>query len=241
MNARHRSKGRRDEPATASVVRRPRGERKGLEPEFEALAAGEVDRLGGPARRPRLTDPRPQYLVPGVANRDARAVFDHRVRVLETLAGAHREDPDDRGRRSRLGVGLAEAAALGLWRGRSLTSFDALAEQLLEIPADAARGLAREAAGHDDLHPFSEETVAIWMRAEAALLEQGEGEARIRARRDPDGTERLSLDAESVAFAATVSTMAGRLRPLAREVRPTRPERPSPRGPRRGPGEPRSK
>jgi len=217
MNARHRSKGRRDEPATASVVRRPRGERKGLEPEFEALAAGEVDRLGGPARRPRLTDPRPQYLVPGVANRDARAVFDHRVRVLETLAGAHREDPDDRGRRSRLGVGLAEAAALGLWRGRSLTSFDALAEQLLEIPADAARGLAREAAGHDDLHPFSEETVAIWMRAEAALLEAGEG-GTVRVDLIGDA-ERVHLDLPSGSAPTALATLGRLLGPLDRDRR----------------------
>lgn len=224
MSGRRSNKGSGAPPDPRGVVRRSPRDRKRLPPELEALASGSVDRLRRPPGRPRLADPRAHFLVPGVANRDARAVFDARLPQLRELAAAHREDPDDPEGARRLAEALRQAAALGLWRGRSLTGFDAFVEQLLDLAPAEARALV-SATGAGDVHPFSEETVAVWMRAEAAVIEAGL-EARVTAERDEDGAERLVLSAESVSFAAAAAAMGARLRPLSREVPPGRPPRP---------------
>ncbi|MBX3247142.1 MAG: hypothetical protein KF901_08180 [Myxococcales bacterium] len=147
-----------------TVVRRGEGSRsKRLAPDLEPLARGEAEFIRGKPRRPRLQDPRALALVPGVANRDARAVFEARVEAMI----AYR---DEEGPLSRL---LAEALWMGLWRGRSVTSFDALAEEVLDLPGDEARRLAELACAGASMpaETLTEELLAVWYRAEAALLE----------------------------------------------------------------------
>ena len=76
-------------PKTAPVVvKRPSEERKRLPPELEAFARSDEERLR--IRKPRqdrgkVNDPREGYLIPGVANRDARTVYDQRVQAMQTL------------------------------------------------------------------------------------------------------------------------------------------------------------
>jgi hypothetical protein len=128
-----------------------------------------VDRLRRP-RRPRLRDDRPVRLVPGVKNSDARLVFEARLLALEA---ARKDHPADPAATARLGRLLAEAWALELWRGRSMTSFDALAGELLDLDIDEARTLATEAAKEAaiPIGEITEEAIAAWMRAEAALVD----------------------------------------------------------------------
>lgn len=207
-----RSKG----PGDERVVRRPRGERKRLDPALEALAHGETDRLRPPPRRPRLDDPRPRFLVPGVANRDARDVYDARVASLRAAAEAHRAAPEDAPARLALARGLDEARALGVWRGRSVTGFDAFVEQVLGLEPAEAWALAGEAP--EPLpERISNEAIAVWMRVEAALAEHGV-EGRVDVRVGDDGVERVRFEAESAAFPLTVDAMHRRLAPLARDV-----------------------
>src|SRR5262249_52316042 len=73
-------------PESRPIVRgRPASDRKRLAPEFEALVRGDKDWRRQAPRKPstKLRDPRVQALVPGVANRDARTVFDARVAALK--------------------------------------------------------------------------------------------------------------------------------------------------------------
>ena len=165
------------------MFRRDDRPKKRLPEDLEDLARGDADRVRPPPRRPRIQDERPIALVPGVANRDARAVFDARlVRLEQDRAGY----PDDADARDRLAEGLREAAELRLWRGRSLTGFDALAEQLLSLPSSEAR----EISGPP--RDLTDEAIAIWIRAEAALLSV-RIEARVRIVVDGT-TERLSIE-----------------------------------------------
>ncbi|HJL00152.1 MAG TPA: hypothetical protein RMH85_10390 [Polyangiaceae bacterium LLY-WYZ-15_(1-7)] len=200
------AKRKKRDPGKPVLRRRGSGEpRKGLDPELEALARGDED-VYRPRRKrgPRLRDPRPVALVPGVANRDARSVLDARVARMREA----REDDAELGRL------LAEALWLGLWRGRSLIDFDALAEEVLEVPADRAQALAKAACAAAELpmDTLSDEAVAIWMRAEAALLDAG-FEGRVSAV-DPK-TLRFEL-AVPVAPQA-LAAMGRRMTPLVRD------------------------
>ncbi len=175
----------RDRP-TPPVVRRARDERKRLPAELEAFAAGDDDALWRRARsRDRMDDPRPvaASLVPGVANRDARAVFDARIKRLRAAVTAG----DDESLRD----GLADAVRLGLWRANAIVGFDVMAEAVLGVPSDRARALAKEGAAvqGEECQPADEATVALWMRAEAGLLEASP-DARVWLRR---GTLRLEI------------------------------------------------
>ena len=191
----------------SKVVRRSREDRKQLDPELEPLARGDVDRLRRrrPPRGPRLKDPRAVALVPGVANRDARAVFDARLVRLQSAQA--RDDQD------ALGRGLAEMSLLRLWRGRSLTSLQALCADLLQLSdgeqlAEAGRAQLNLS---NDLE-LSDETIAAWLRAEAALGEVGvEGVVSITE------TGQLTFQCAPVCFAQGVDAMARRLRPLLRD------------------------
>ena len=141
-----------------------RGIRK-LPSQFESLAAGEK-----PYRRPatrRPVDPRPHGLVPGVSNRDARLAYDARVRALLATVG------EGASAERALGVGLCEAIWLGLWRCRQLTGFEAFAEDVVGIGLARALALAEThaAAVGVGLAKLPEKAVAMWLRAEAALLE----------------------------------------------------------------------
>lgn len=196
------------------VVRRPASERKRLPPELEAFARSDEKRLRGKPRSPRLNDPRDVALVPGVANRDARQVFEARIEALGDAA-KDRESPEGRARLARL---LAEAYFLGLWRGRSITGFDVMVDALLEIPADEARQLAEAGADALDLEldQATEEAVAIWFRADAALLEAGQ-EARISPYVNEEGEECLRIDVTVARGPDALHAIGRRLTPLVRD------------------------
>lgn len=165
---------RAPKPEPERVVRRPKNERKALPPQLEAFAAGDHDAIWRRhEQRGRLDDPRPVALVPGVKNADARAVFEVRAARMKAALAAG----DD----AALGNELAEARAMGLWRANAVVSFDALAESVLGIALDRADALARSGKarlGLDD--KLSDAAVAVWLRAEAAMVvEGGGGRARI--------------------------------------------------------------
>jgi len=147
------------------IVKRPPSERKRLPPALEAFARGDEQAL---RRRPertidrgRLHDDRPAGLIPGVRNRDARAVYDARVvRLRDAVAGRPAQD-------AALVQGLIEAIELRLWRARNVTGPSAFVEQVVGIArseVDALLG-ARKFERLDDVF------IATWLGAEAALLE----------------------------------------------------------------------
>jgi len=181
---------RRPKPAP-TVTRRAADGTKGkrLDPELEALARGD-----DPPRRKRerrLKDPRAIALVPGVANRDARTVYDAKVEAVRAAS------PEDRP------ALLAEAAWTRWYRGRSITTLEALAEDVLEIPADDAKALAEEGAKAAGLpmDALRDPLVAAWFRAVVALEEEelvaevrivaGEKGARLRVEVGPDPAQAL--------------------------------------------------
>lgn len=205
---------RKDDNPRPSVVRRPREERRQVPPEIEDLASGRTDRLPRKPRRPRLTDPRATSLVPGVANRDARALFDARVTALREAQSGH---PAEAAATARLARGLAEAVLLGLWRGRSVTGFDAFAFDVLGIePPEAAR-LAEEGASALGVprDRLTDEAIAAWMRTEAALLEAGV-QGTVRARLTDEG-EVLRIELDVGRAPEALDAIGRRLGPLARD------------------------
>lgn len=150
------------------VVRRPPTERKRLAPELEAFAGGDDDALWRRERRGgRLDDPRPgsAAAVAGVANRDARLVFDARVKRMRAAI--------ERGDEQTLGEELLDAVRLALWRANNVIGFDVLAEAVLGVASDKARALAHAAAERlgEKAAIEDEVTLALWMRTEAGLLE----------------------------------------------------------------------
>jgi hypothetical protein len=189
------------------VVRRAPHERKRLPAELEAFARGDDDALWRRERRNRrVDDPRPvtATLVPGVANRDARMVTEARVRRLRKAI--------DAGDESALAEELAEAVRLGVWRGQSVVDFDAFAEAVLGIGAPRARALAMQgaAAMGAPCELADEATVALWMRAEAGLLEAAP-DARVALR-----GERLLLEVPLAHAAAALAGAGRRAAPMAR-------------------------
>jgi len=154
-------------------VRRGRPESKPLPPHIEAFARGDDDALWMRERRgARLNDPRPVALIPGVKNSDARVVFDARLRRMHEAQ--HQNDE------TLLAEELAEAHVLGLWRANNIVSFDVMVEVALGLEARAARALVTEgraALGLPDR--ISEAELAVWMRAEAGVLEAAEA-GRVR-------------------------------------------------------------
>lgn len=204
------AKSQRDK-GSGRVVRRGSGPRRQLPPEIEALARGEKP----PRRKPRnrIDDPRPVMLIPGVANRDARDVYDLWVDSMKAAVAARAEEPQAVGRLRRA---LAEMRQRRLWRGKSVTSFEAFAEDVLGLEIAEAEGLA--AAGAEELgitsDPASDEAVAIAIRAEAALLaaEIG-GRMRIAGER---GAETLRFEVEVDDAPAAFGHVARRLGPMRR-------------------------
>ncbi len=215
------------------VVRRPKEERRGLPPDLEAFARSDERRLrrAGP-KGPKLKDPRPVALVPGVSNRDARAVCDARVERLRALLAAGEDGP--------LSAALAEAVFLGLWRGRAFTGLGALTEDVLAFPLADADRLARAGASQVGLpcETLRPELVAAWFRAEAALLEEGH-EAAVRAARSPAGEPVLEVAVSGARAADAFHAIGRRMTPLVRDHQPEgappprRHDRPRDRGPER--------
>ena len=154
-------------------VRRGRGEGASLPPHLEAFARGDDDAIWRRERRGgRVNDPRPVALVPGVKNADARLVFEGRVHRMQDAQRAADE--------ATLGKELAEARLLGLWRAGNVVGFGALAEVALGLDEETAKRLSsagRAALGLPER--LSEAEIAVWMRAEAGLLEASEA-GRVR-------------------------------------------------------------
>jgi hypothetical protein len=192
------TKKRPDPPEVEQLrVRRGRTEQKPLPPHLDAFARGDDDALWRRERRGgQIDDPRPIVLIPGVKNADARVVFDARIRRLHEA----QTEKDEK----TLSRELAEAFLLGLWRANNVVSFDALAEVALGLTLAEAKRLAL--IGKEELHlpdRLSDAEIAVWMRAEAGLLEACE-EARVRY-----ANERLILSVP-IEFAAHALAAAGR-------------------------------
>ena len=72
------------------VIRRSAADRKPIDKDLEAFAGGDDDALWRRKRRRRLDDPRPVVLIPGLANRDARAVYQVREARIRAAMEAGR-------------------------------------------------------------------------------------------------------------------------------------------------------
>lgn len=190
------------------VVRRPPGDRKRLTPELEAFAGGDDDALWRRSRREKLDDPRPRGAasVDGVANRDARLVYEARIKRMRRAIEAGDED--------RLAEELADAVRLALWRANAVVGFDVMAEAVLGIPAERARELVQRGAEKlgvpaeiaDDV------TIALWMRAESGLLEASpEARASLRG-------GRLILEVALERAALALSGVGRRAAPMSQLV-----------------------
>jgi hypothetical protein len=135
-----------------------------------------------PRRRPKgwISDPRIAGLIAGVANHEARRVYDARV---ERLRRAHAQEQE-----AALERQLCDAIRLGIWRARNVTGFEAFAQDVLGVPIERAHTLAERGASQQGvaLERLPEVALALWLRAEAALLERcpgGEVELRIQGER----------------------------------------------------------
>jgi hypothetical protein len=197
-----------------------------LPPDFEDLAAGRRDVLR-PRRRPRgrIGDTRIAGLIAGVANHEARQVYDARVERARRLL--------DGGDEAVLAQQLCEAVQLGLWRARSVTGFDAFAQDVIGVPAERANELAHGHAARSNvaLEQLPDVAVALWLRSEAALLERcPDGAVEVRI---DEGRLSLSLGLPlapplgvAEAVAAIGRSAAGLVRVLESETRPRDPDRP---------------
>lgn len=225
MAARRRKAAATAGDSPTRIVRRrpdaPSGLRK-LPPDFEDLAAGRRDTLR-PRRRPRgrIGDTRIAGLIAGVANHEARQVYDARVERARRLL--------DGGEQAVLAQQLCEAIQLGLWRARSVTGFDAFAQDVIGVPAENAHELARQHAARQNvaLEQLPDVAVALWLRSEAALLERCP-EAAIEVR-TVEGRLQLSVALPlapalgvAEAVAAIGRSAAGLVRVLESETRPPR-------------------
>jgi hypothetical protein len=240
------------------VVRRAAAERKRLPPELEAFAASDERVLRTERTTPKLDDPRTVYLIPGVANRHARLVYDRRLEALRAAlddarsAGADPQAAPDTpapgaqpsrapalegDARRRLGALLSEALRLGWWRGKSLTGFDALVDGVLGLPVDEAEALARAANGGRLPERLHDHAVAMVLRAEAGLAEAGvTGHIALGAARpggepgsEAGGDVWARLDVPVDALGRAVLGAAQLLQTLATPGDRTRPERARPR------------
>jgi hypothetical protein len=207
MTKRPPNQGKRG-PERGEVVRRRASERKRLPADLEAFAGGDDDALWRRPAKPRLNDPRPVVLIPGVANRDARAVYEARERRIRAAWEAGDEDT--------VAIELAEAIRLRLWRAHNVVGWDVLVEHVLAIPLERAEALrARGAEQIGGAEPASDDVVATWMRAEAGLLEASPtGVARLRG---APGRERLVLEVPVTDAAVGLAAVGRRSAPLARE------------------------
>ena len=192
-------------PKRPRVVRRKKDERKRLPPDLEAFAGGDDDAIWRRPAKRRVNDPRPVLMVPGVANRDARAVCEARERRIR----AARDAAD----RATLAIELAEAARLRVWRGHSVVGWDVWVEELLELDLAEAEALRDEGvATVGSAEPAPEPLVAVWMRAEAGAVEALGPDAAVRLEGD---TLRFALPAEAAPSA--LAAMGRRAAPLARD------------------------
>ncbi len=191
---------------TDRIVKRAPADRKRLSPELEAFARGDDDAIWRrQTRGGRVNDPRTVALIPGLKNSDARLVYDaHVARIRRAMA---------EGTREQLSEELAVVYACAIYRGHSIVSFEAFAEAVLGLQADRATAMARSgrvALGLPDV--LTEAEIAIWLRAEAGLLEvTPEGRVEVK-----DGVMTLSVP---ITYAAEALSAVGfREAPIARTV-----------------------
>ena len=159
-------KGRDDTAPNRPGVRRggSKTDRTRLPDELEEFARSDEKRFRPkrPPRRPRLKDPREGgVLIPGVANRDSRALYERRLAALRAASESER---------GRL---LAEACLTEIWRGYAITTFEAFVENVLGWELEAARAAARAGAEEMNvpLKPMRDEDVALWLRVEIGLAD----------------------------------------------------------------------
>lgn len=166
-----------------------RGGIRKLPADLRDLAEGRVDRLRRPPRaREVLEEPEGTRVVPGVRNTEARAVYDRRVARLRAAVG--RDDTP------ALEQGLYEVQLLALWRARNVTDFDAFGEHVVGLGVERARELAKAGAvrfsagsgAAPETETLSRELVALWVRAEASLI-QISPTASVRVVRGDGGPE----------------------------------------------------
>lgn len=204
-------------PPRPPGVRRGGGPRKRLPEDLEEFARSDEKRFR-PRRKgrpPRLKDPRAAgVLVPGVANRDARRVYEARADALRRADGEEREEL------------LAEAQLLQVWRGFAITGFDAFVEDALGFPLEEARAQAARGAERlgVPLAPLSDDRVALWMRAEVGLLDAG---GRVTCR-----GEELRLHVPFAEALRGLDEVGRRIHPLVRDQPPPRKPATDPKGPR---------
>ena len=213
---------RRPNKPAPVVVKRPADQRRKLPPELEAFARGDDEKLR--IRRPhvdhgRIRDPREGYTIAGVANRDARAVYDVRASAMQALWDGGAADEDAL---RTLGQLFHDALRLELWHARRLTSFAAFAEEVVGVPAERAEALAEAASVRtgEPVSPLTEVGIALWMRTEAGLYEGDEG-ARCRIRTGERGLV-LELTVDLADASTALAGVGARHLPLARSV-PQRP------------------
>ncbi len=201
------------------IVKRPTQERKRLAPELEAFARSDETRLR--VRRPavdrgKVDDPREGYAVAGVANRDARAVYDARATELVSLWDGGEADEKAR---QLVEERLLDVRRLTLWRARRVTGFAAFAEQVLGIALKEAEAMSEAAAQRlaEPLSPLTEREVALWLRTEAGLFE---GDPNARAfLRTAGGHTLLTLSIQSTLASMGLAGAGARHAPLARAQR----------------------
>jgi len=146
-------------------------------------------------------------LIPGVANRDARVVYEARERRLRAAMKA--------GDRDALALELAEARRLRIWRGHSIVGFEVFAENVLGIPpAEVEALVARATELGASAEVPSDDTVATWLRAEAGLLEASR-DAVVHLRGSGDDA-RLILEIPVSDSASALAAAGRRAAPLAR-------------------------
>jgi hypothetical protein len=182
-----------------------------------------------PRRRPkgRLNDTRVAGLIAGVANHEARRVYDVRCERLRSALAQNREE--------ELASQLCEAVLLGLWRARSVTGFDALAQDVVGIEHARARALVEQGANARGFvaDRLPDLVVALWMRSEAALLDhcpeasvqlvmiEGERfELRVRLPLAPPVRAAEAVAAIGRSAAGLARVLAGAVRPREREGQP---------------------
>ena len=212
-----KSRKPRKSKGNAGVVRRSESRRQRLDPAYESLARGESDRVTRTSKpqRPRLRDPRPVALIPGVANRDARLVAAQRIESIKALVQSSTKS-------AALDIELAEAIWLGLWRGNAVTSFEALAENVIGIdPKEASEAAQRVAEQLNiECQPLSDEVIACWMRMEVELSKHGDNN-RVRLAGHKEGEPQLQLSL-SANMAPEILVGLGRyVGVLARDRQPT--------------------
>lgn len=206
-----------DSNKNSGVTRRKKGDkRRGrkLDPELEEFARSDDKkwrrkRKGGA----RLRDPREQFIIRGVANRDSRHAIDVYTERLKALIESG-EDPDELGRL------LLDTVRLQLWRGRSITGFETFIVDVLGLDLDAAKRDVAQAAHKEGVttEPVSDETAAIWIRAIAAAADM-EMPLVVRVQGD-----KVIFEADTNTAPQVIREVGRRLAPLAKDREPKVPK-----------------